>query len=232
MRYAVPRRPSLDRPLFFFFFWPEGFVTSRKPHAVPHSSGDCFCSGGDIWVASVERRRSASFWSHIPARRIASLCTRRMARGLGVRFDANRRRRYLRPYALPSGELKRLTFDDGLDQARCVGRATGRLDLFSPMSRTMSAGRMISIESALKAERPCPVSADRFTKRVFQAAPGPPRTAQRSRFAARGKRDQQWWRARQQSSRSIRKSGFAKKSGAYERRRRTEWPQSLADVDA
>jgi len=90
---------------------------------------------------------------------------------------------------LATGELKRLTFDDGMDQLDAWSR-DGRWLYFS--SGTQDVGRKNDLyRVSVDGGTPMPVSADRFTNE-FQAAPAPDGAA--IAFAARGISDQQWWR--------------------------------------
>ena len=90
---------------------------------------------------------------------------------------------------LASGELKRLTFDDGLDQLDAWSR-DGRWIYFS--NGTNDVGRKNDIyRVSAEGGTPMAVSADRFTNE-FQGAPSPDGST--LAMAARGVGDSQWWR--------------------------------------
>lgn len=90
---------------------------------------------------------------------------------------------------LASGELKRLTFDDGLDQLDAWSR-DGRWIYFS--DGTNDVWRKNDIYRVrVEGGTPMAVSADRFTNE-FQGAPSP--DGRTLAMAARGVGDSQWWR--------------------------------------
>ncbi|BDC49135.1 peptidase S41 [Bryobacterales bacterium F-183] len=90
---------------------------------------------------------------------------------------------------IATGELKRLTFDDGAEFLDGWSR-DGKWIYFSSGSQDVNRKNDLF---RVKAEGGTPMafSADRFTNE-FQAAPSPDGTA--VAFAARGNGDQQWWR--------------------------------------
>ena len=96
---------------------------------------------------------------------------------------------YIRRSLITSGELKRLTFDDSLDQLDSWSR-DGKWIYFS--NGTHDVGRKNDIyRVSSEGGTPMPVTADRFTNE-YQGAPSPDGLS--VAFAARGNGDQQWWR--------------------------------------
>ena len=157
-----------------------------EPALCPTRPEIAFVSGGDIWVAPVKGGEAHLLVSH-PADESRPLYSPDGARLAFVSTRTGNGDIYV--LTLASGELKRLTFDDGLDQLDAWSR-DGRWIYFS--NGTNDVGRKNDIyRVSAEGGTPMPVSADRFTNE-FQAAPAPHGAV--LAFAARGNGDQQWWR--------------------------------------
>jgi tricorn protease len=157
-----------------------------EPSLCPTRPEIAFVSGGDIWVAPAKGGEAHLLVSH-PADESRPLYSPDGARLAFVSTRTGNGDIYV--LALASGELKRLTFDDGLDQLDAWSR-DGRWIYFS--SGTHDVGRKNDLyRVSVDGGTPMPVSADRFTNE-FQAAPAPDGAT--LAFAARGNGDQQWWR--------------------------------------
>ncbi len=130
---------------------------------------------------------------------------------------------------LASGDLKRLTFDDGMDQLDAWSR-DGKWIYFSSGSRDV--GRKNDLfRVASEGGTPMAVSADRFTNE-FQAAPAPDGST--VAFAARGNGDQQWWRNGHsnldESEIWLRREGSpATYERVTDRKGRNAWPMWMPD---
>jgi Tol biopolymer transport system component len=157
-----------------------------EPSLCPTRPEIAFVSGGDIWVAPAKGGEAHLLVSH-PADESRPLYSPDGARLAFVSTRTGNGDVYV--LTLASGELKRLTFDDGLDQLDAWSR-DGRWIYFSNGSHDVGRKNdlyRVSVEGGT----PMPVSADRFTNE-FQAAPAPDGST--LAFAARGNGDQQWWR--------------------------------------
>jgi Tol biopolymer transport system component/C-terminal processing protease CtpA/Prc len=145
-----------------------------------------FVSGGDIWVAPSKGGEAHLLVSH-PAEESRPLYSPDGARLAFVSTRTGNGDIYI--LTLASGSLKRLTFDDGLDQLDGWSR-DGRWIYFS--NATNDVGRKNDLyRVSAEGGTPMPVSADRFTNE-FQASPSP--DGKTIAFAARGNGDSQWWR--------------------------------------
>src|ERR1700688_74464 len=157
-----------------------------EPALCPTRAEIAFVSGGDIWVAPAKGGEAHLLVSH-PADESRPLYSPDGARLAFVSTRTGNGDIYV--LTLATGDLKRLTFDDGLDQLDSWSR-DGRWVYFS--NGTNDVGRKNDIyRVSAEGGTPMPVSADRFTNE-FQAAPSPDGTT--LAFAARGNGDQQWWR--------------------------------------
>ncbi len=157
-----------------------------QPALCPTRPEIAFASGGDIWVAP-----SAGGEAHLlvsnPAEESRPLYSPDGARLAFVSTRTGNGDIYA--LALASGDLKRITFDDGVDQLDAWSR-DGKWIYFT--NGTNDVGRKGDLyRVSAEGGTPMPVSADRYTNE-FQAAPSPDGTA--LAFAARGNGDQQWWR--------------------------------------
>ncbi len=163
-----------------------GLPYLTEPALCPTRPEIAFVSGGDIWVAPAKGGEAHLLVSN-PAdetrplyspdgNRLAFVSTRTGGGDIYV-------------LTLATGDLKRLTFDDGMDQLDGWSR-DGKWIYFS--NGTNDVGRKNDIyRVSSEGGTPMAVSADRFTNE-FQAAPTPDGNG--IAFAARGNGDQQWWR--------------------------------------
>ena len=166
--------------------WGAGVPYLTEPSLCPTRPEIAFVSGGDIWVAPAKGGEAHLLISH-PADESRPLYSPDGARLAFISTRTGNGDIYV--LTLASGELKRLTFDDGLDQLDAWSR-DGRWIYFS--TGTHDVGRKNDLyRVSVEGGTPMPVSADRFTNE-FQAAPAPDGST--VAFAARGNGDQQWWR--------------------------------------
>ncbi len=179
------------RTLAFALLLPVAAVAAGIPYLTepalcPTRPEIAFVSGGGIWVAPAKGGEAHLLVSHSSdssrplyspdGTRLAFVSTRTGGGDIYV-------------LTLASGDLKRLTFDDGLEQLDAWSR-DGKWIYFSSGSKDV--GRKNDIyRVAATGGTPMAVSADRFTNE-FQAAPSPDGTS--VAFAARGNGDAQWWR--------------------------------------
>jgi len=163
-----------------------GIPYLTEPALCPTRPEIAFVSGGDIWVAPAKGGEAHLLVSH-PADESRPLYSPDGTRLAFVSTRTGGGDIYV--LTLSSGELKRLTFDDGMEQLDAWSR-DGRWIYFS--TGAYDVGRKNDIyRVSVAGGTPMPVSADRFTNE-FQAAPAPDGTTMA--FAARGNGDQQWWR--------------------------------------
>ncbi len=157
-----------------------------EPALCPTRPEIAFVSGGDIWVAPSKGGEAHLLVSH-PADESRPLYS---PDGTKLAFISTRTGGgdiYI--LTLATGELKRLTFDDGMEQLDAWSR-DGKWIYFSTGAHDVGRKNDLYRVSA-DGGTPMPVSADRFTNE-FQAAPAPDGST--VAFAARGNGDQQWWR--------------------------------------
>jgi tricorn protease len=163
-----------------------GIPYLTQPAVCPTRPEIAFVSGGDIWVAPAKGGEAHLLVSH-PADESRPLYSPDGARLAFVSTRTGNGDIYI--LTLATGELKRLTFDDGMDQLDAWSR-DGKWIYFS--NTTNDVGRKNDIyRVSSEGGTPMPVSADRFTNE-FQAVPAPDGIT--LAFAARGNGDQQWWR--------------------------------------
>src|SRR5579872_5040103 len=163
-----------------------GIPYMTQPALCPTRPEIAFVSGGDIWVAPAKGGEAHLLVSH-PADDSRPLYS---PDGTKLAFDSTRTGGgdiYI--LTLATGELKRLTFDDRMDQLDAWSR-DGRWIYFSNASHDVG-GKNDLYRVSVEGGTPMPVSADRFTNE-FQAAPSPDGVT--LAMAARGNGDQQWWR--------------------------------------
>src|ERR1700733_13562832 len=164
----------------------EGIPYLTQPAVCPTRPEIAFVSGGHIGVVAAKGGEAHLLVSH-PAddsrplyspdgTKLAFISTRTGGGDIYV-------------LTLPTGDLKRLTFDDGEEQLDAWSR-DGKWIYFSTGSHDVGRKNDIYRVSA-EGGTPMPVSADRFTNE-FQGAPAPDGST--IAFAARGNGDQQWWR--------------------------------------
>lgn len=157
-----------------------------EPALSPDRKEIAFVSGGDIWTVPATGGVASLLVSHTAneARPLYSPDGRYLA------FISSRTGGgdvYL--LTLATGDLKRLTFDDGLDQLDGWSR-DGRWIYFSSTSRDIGGLNDLYRVSA-NGGTPMTVSADRYTNEFF-CAPSP--DGKTLAFAARGIASGQWWR--------------------------------------
>jgi Tol biopolymer transport system component/C-terminal processing protease CtpA/Prc len=157
-----------------------------EPSLSPDRKEIAFVSGGDIWTVPATGGVASLLVSHTAneARPLYSPDGRYLA------FISSRTGNgdvYL--LTLASGDLKRLTFDDGLDQLDGWSR-DGRWLYFSSTSRDIG-GLNDLYRVSVNGGTPMTVSADRYTNEFF-CAPSP--DGKTLAFAARGIASGQWWR--------------------------------------
>ncbi|HEU5460072.1 MAG TPA: LpqB family beta-propeller domain-containing protein, partial [Pyrinomonadaceae bacterium] len=165
---------------------PEPRPYFTEPSLSPDRKEIAFVSGGDIWTVPATGGVAALLVSHAAneARPIYSPDGRQLA------FISSRTGNgdiYL--LTLATGELKRLTFDDSLDQLDGWSR-DGRWIYFSSTSRDVGNLNDLFRVSA-SGGTPMLVSADRYTNE-FYGAPSP--DGKTLAFSARGIASGQWWR--------------------------------------
>ncbi len=167
-----------------------GFAQARPYFTEPSLSPDrkeiAFVSGGDIWTVPAAGGVASLLVSHTAneARPLYSPDGRNLA------FISSRTGGgdiYL--LTLATGDLKRLTFDDGFDQLDGWSR-DGRWIYFSSTSRDIG-GLNDLYRVSVNGGTPMTVSADRYTNEFF-CAPSP--DGKTLAFAARGIASGQWWR--------------------------------------
>ena len=157
-----------------------------EPSLSPDRKEIAFVSGGDIWTVPATGGVAALLVSHSAneARPLYSPDARQLA------FISSRTGNgdiYL--LTLATGELKRLTFDDGLDQLDGWSR-DGRWIYFSSTSRDIG-GLNDLFRVSVNGGTPMMVSSDRYTNE-FYGAPSP--DGKTLAFSARGISSGQWWR--------------------------------------
>ncbi|HKR13460.1 MAG TPA: S41 family peptidase [Pyrinomonadaceae bacterium] len=157
-----------------------------EPSLSPDRKEIAFVSGGDIWTVPSTGGVAALLVSHAAneARPLFSPDGKQLA------FISSRTGNgdiYL--LTLATGELKRLTFDDTLDQLDGWSR-DGRWIYFSSTSRDIG-GLNDLFRVSVNGGTPMQISADRYTNEFF-SAPSPDGTT--IAFSARGIASGQWWR--------------------------------------
>ena len=157
-----------------------------EPSLSPDRKEIAFVSGGDIWTVAASGGVASLLVSHTAneARPLYSPDGRQLA------FISSRTGNgdiYL--LTLATGDLKRLTFDDGFDQLDAWSR-DGRWIYFSSTSRDVG-GLNDLYRVSVNGGTPMPVSADRYTNEFF-SAPSP--DGKTLAFSARGIASGQWWR--------------------------------------
>ena len=157
-----------------------------EPSLSPDRKEIAFVSGGDIWTVPETGGVASLLVSH-PANEARPLYS---PDGRQLAFISSRTGNgdiYL--LTLATGDLKRLTFDDGLDQLDGWSR-DGRWIYFSSTSRDIG-GLNDLYRVSVNGGTPMPVSADRYTNEFF-CAPSP--DGKTLAFSARGIASGQWWR--------------------------------------
>ena len=157
-----------------------------EPSLSPDRKEIAFVSGGDIWTVPATGGTASLLVSHTAneARPLYSPDGRQLA------FISSRTGNgdiYL--LTLATGDLKRLTFDDGFDQLDGWSR-DGRWIYFSSTSRDIG-GLNDLYRISVNGGTPMLVSADRYTNEFFSASSPDGKTLA---FSARGIASGQWWR--------------------------------------
>ena len=167
-----------------------GIATAQRPYFTePSLSPDrkeiAFVSGGDIWTVPSTGGVANLLVSHT-ATESKPLYS---PNGEQLAFVSTRTGNgdiYVLTFA--SGDLKRITFDDGLDQLDGWSR-DGKWLYFSSNSHDISLNDVFRVSAA--GGTPLQVSADRYTNEFF-SAPSP--DGKTLAFSARGIASNQWWR--------------------------------------
>jgi tricorn protease len=200
-----------------------------EPALSPDRKEIAFVSGGDIWTVPATGGVAALLVSH-PANESRPLYS---PDGKQLAFISTRTGNGdIYVLTLAGGELKRLTFDDGLDQLDAWSR-DGHWLYFSSTSRdigNLNDVFRISVEGGT----PMQVSADRYTNEYF-SAPSPDGAT--LAFTARGIVSGQWWRkghSHIDESEIWLLRGFDAGTGTYERvtqagGAKEMWPMWSAD---
>ncbi len=182
---------SLSARLILVLLAAFGVATAQRPYfSEPSLSPDrkeiAFVSGGDIWTVPSTGGVAALLVSH-PATESRPMYS---PNGEQLAFVSTRTGNgdiYL--LTLATGELKRITFDDVLDQLDGWSR-DGAWLYFSSTSRDIG-GLNDVFRVAVAGGTPLQVSADRYTNEFF-SAPSP--DGKTLAFSARGIGSSQWWR--------------------------------------
>src|SRR6185436_16324786 len=172
--FALPVFAQTARPYFM------------EPALSPDRKEIAFVSGGDIWTVPATGGVASLLVSH-PANEARPFYS---PDGGQLAFISSRTGNgdiYL--LTLATGDLKRLTFDDGLDQLDGWSRDS-RWIYFSSTSRDIG-GLNDLYRVSVNGGTPLPVSADRYTNEFF-CAPSP--DGKTLAFSARGIASGQWWR--------------------------------------
>ncbi|HEX3880244.1 MAG TPA: S41 family peptidase [Bryobacteraceae bacterium] len=162
-----------------------GIPYLTQPALCPTRPELVFVSGGDIWLVSSKGGEAHLLISNAAddSRPLYS------PDGAKLAFVSTRSGNGdIYVLTLASGDLKRLTFDDRLDQLDAWSR-DGKWVYFSNTGNDVG-GKNDIYRVSVEGGTPMAVSADRFTNE-FQAAPAPDGSIA---FAARGNGDSQWWR--------------------------------------
>src|SRR4029077_17862259 len=158
-----------------------------EPGLSPDGSEIAFVSGGDIWTVPASGGDARLLVSsaandtrpmYAPDRtRLASVSTR--TGGADI---------YVLTFA--SGDVRRITFDDGLEQLDGWSR-DGKYLYFSSSAHDLSGGMNELYRVPSAGGTPMPVSGDRYANEFFSAVSADGKTLAMS---ARGNASGQWWR--------------------------------------
>jgi tricorn protease len=195
-----------------------------QPALCPTRPEIAFVSGGDIWVVPAKGGEAHLLVSH-PADETRPLYSPDGSKLAFVSTRTGGGDIYI--LTLQTGDLKRLTFDDRLDQLDAWSR-DGKWIYFSNSGGDVGGKNDIYRVSA-EGGTPMPVSADRFTNE-FEGAPSPDGLT--LAFAARGNGDAQWWR-NGHAHLDESEIWLRKDNGNYERvidlKGRNAWPMWMPD---
>jgi Tol biopolymer transport system component/C-terminal processing protease CtpA/Prc len=157
-----------------------------EPSLAPDGSEIAFVSGGDIWVVPANGGKAQLLVSH-PAMEGRPIYS---PDGKYLAFTSTRTGNGdIYVLELATGELRRLTWDDGSEQLDAWSRDSQWI-YFSSSSHDISGMNDI-FRVNVRGGTPMEVSADRYTSE-FGAAPGPNEST--LAFSARGIASGQWWR--------------------------------------
>lgn len=189
------KRAPLFLPLLAVVVFPASAqptpkITPRFAHAEPTLSPDgreiAFVSGGDIWTVAAGGGEARLLVAHADndSRPLYS------PNGKYLAFASTRSGNGdIYVLTLETGELKRLTFDDGAESLSAWS-ADGKMLYFHLTSRDISGMNDI-YRVPLTGGTPMPVTADRYASEFF-GTPSPDGTT--LAFSARGVAAAQWWR--------------------------------------
>src|SRR5215213_4585410 len=166
---------------------PSGEPAFAEPGISPDGSEIAFVSGGDIWTvpsAGGEARLLISNAAN-DTRPIYSPDKKHLA-FVSTRTGGGD----VYVLTLATGDVRRLTFDDGADQLDGWSR-DGRWVYFFTSGHDLSGGTNDVYRVAVEGGTPMPVSADRYANEFFSAASPDGRTLA---LSARGTASGQWWR--------------------------------------
>ncbi|HVG18926.1 MAG TPA: peptidase S41, partial [Blastocatellia bacterium] len=163
-----------------------GLPYFTEPVLSPDRSEIAFVSGGDIWTVPATGGEGRLLVSN-PANESRPLYSPDGGRLAFISTRTGNGDIYVLTFN--TGELKRLTFDDGADQLDAWSR-DGRWIYFSSTGRDIAGMNDIFRVSA-EGGTPMQVSADRYTNEYW-AAPSP--DGKTLAFTARGIASSQWWR--------------------------------------
>src|SRR5829696_5860383 len=166
---------------------PESQAAFAEPGISPDGSEIAFVSGGDIWTVPSGGGEARLLISNAAndTRPIYSPDKKHLA---FVSTPTGGGDVYVLTFA--SGDVRRLTFDDGADQLDGWSR-DGRWVYFFTSGHDLSGGVNDVYRVAADGGTPMPVSADRYTNEFFSAVSPDGRTLAMS---ARGSASGQWWR--------------------------------------
>ena len=165
---------------------PAAVATFAEPGISPDHTEIAFASGGDIWTVPSTGGVARLLVSH-PAHESRPLYSPDGKRLAFISTRTGGGDIYVLTFA--TGDLSRLTFDDGLDQLDSWS-PDGKWVYFSSSSREISGMNDVFRVSA-NGGTPMPVSADRYTNEYW-ASPAPNGSA--VAVTARGTTSGQWWR--------------------------------------
>lgn len=175
--HAAPQRENAK---------PDGIAPLYDPGISPDGTEIAFVSGGDIWTVPAAGGAAHLLISH-PAtesrpvyspdgKQLAFVSTRTGGGDIYV-------------FTCATGEIRRMTFDDGPEQLNAWSR-DGRWLYFSTASHDI-AGQNDIYRVSIEGGTPMPVCADRYANEFF-SAPSP--DGQTIAITARGTASGQWWR--------------------------------------
>lgn len=202
---------------------PEPLASFVEPSISPDRTEIAFISGGDIWTVPLAGGEARLLISH-PANEGRPLYS---PDGKKLAFISNRAgSNDIFVLTFATGDLKRLTFDDGSEQLDAWSR-DGKWLYYSSNSRDISGMNDVYRVSA-EGGTPMSVSSDRYTSEFF-SAPAP--DGQSVALTARGTSSSQWWR--KGHSHLDEAEIWIVKDGAYQqitnRGAKEMWPMWSAD---